>query len=185
MSRSAGSTSLTTRPPMSISPPEMVSSPATMRSSVDLPQPEGPTSTQNWPSPTSKSMPLMASKPPGYVLRTLRSVTLAIVLTCEWRIVNGEWEESPVRYSPFAIRPLHSPFAIRPFHTHHSPLSLFRLDQAAHEQPLHEDDHRDRRQHGEHRGRHRKLPFGELVLRHQHLLDADHDGLHRILCGDQ
>ena len=36
-----------------------------MRSSVDLPQPEGPTSTQNWPSPTSKSMPLMASKPPG------------------------------------------------------------------------------------------------------------------------
>ena len=36
-----------------------------MRSSVDLPQPEGPTSTQNWPSPTSKSMPLMASKPPA------------------------------------------------------------------------------------------------------------------------
>ncbi len=54
MSRSAGSTSLTTRPPMSISPPVMVSSPATMRSSVDLPQPDGPTSTQNWPSPTSK-----------------------------------------------------------------------------------------------------------------------------------
>ena len=52
MSRSAGSTSLTMRPPMSISPPVMVSRPATMRSSVDLPQPEGPTSTQNWPSPT-------------------------------------------------------------------------------------------------------------------------------------
>ena len=47
MSRSAGSTSLTMRPPMSISPPVMVSSPATMRSSVDLPQPDGPTSTQN------------------------------------------------------------------------------------------------------------------------------------------
>ena len=65
MSRSAGSTWLTMRPPMSISPPVMVSSPATIRSSVDLPQPEGPTSTQNWPSPTSKSMPLMASKPLG------------------------------------------------------------------------------------------------------------------------
>src|SRR5262249_56140082 len=119
MSRSAGSTSLTTRPPMSISPPVMVSSPATMRSSVDLPQPEGPTSTQNWPSPTSKSMPLIASKPPGYVLRTSRRVTLAI--------------------------------------------SLFRLDQAAHEQPLHEDHHRDRRQHGKHRGRHRQLPFGDFL----------------------
>jgi hypothetical protein len=32
---------------MSISPEVMVSSPATMRSNVDLPQPEGPTSTQN------------------------------------------------------------------------------------------------------------------------------------------
>src|ERR1700752_4912456 len=111
---------------MSTSPPVMVSSPATIRSKVDLPQPDGPTSTQNWPSPTSKSMPLMASKPPRYVLRTSRRVTLAI--------------------------------------------SLFRLDQAAHEQPLHEDHNRDRRQHGEHRGRHRQLPFGELVLRHQHLL---------------
>jgi putative ABC transport system permease protein len=42
-------------------------------------------------------------------------------------------------------------------------ISLFRLDQSAHEQPLHEDDDRDRRQHGQHRSRHRKLPFGELV----------------------
>src|SRR5436190_18445737 len=99
MSRSAGSIWLTTRPPISISPPVMGSRPATMRSSVDLPQPEGPTRTQNWPSPTSKSMPLMASKPPAQVLRTLRRVTLAI--------------------------------------------SLFRLDQAAHEQPLHEYDDRD------------------------------------------
>src|SRR3954471_11624055 len=78
MSRSAGSTALTMRPPISISPPVMLSSPATMRSSVDLPQPEGPTSTQNWPSPTSNSMPLMASNPPAEVLWTLRSATLAI-----------------------------------------------------------------------------------------------------------
>jgi len=57
MSRSAGSTSLTTRPSMSILPEVVVSRPAIMRSSVDLPQPEGPTSTQNWPSPTSRLMP--------------------------------------------------------------------------------------------------------------------------------
>lgn len=52
MSRSAGPTWLTTRPPMLHSPLVMVSSPATMRSNVDLPQPEGPTSTQNEPSGT-------------------------------------------------------------------------------------------------------------------------------------
>src|SRR5215217_6758774 len=150
MSRSAGSIWLTMRPPISISPPVMVSRPATMRSSVDLPQPDGPTSTQNWPSPTSKSMPLMASKPPGYVLRTLRSVTFAIEFysaNSEWGVTNregyvGEETEHPVCNSPFA--------------THHSPPSLFRLDQAAHEQPLHEDHHRDRRQHGKHGSRHRE-----------------------------
>ena len=46
MSRSFGGTSLTTSPPMRISPPVISSSPAIMRSSVDLPQPEGPTSTR-------------------------------------------------------------------------------------------------------------------------------------------
>ena len=42
--------SLTTRPPMRISPAVMSSSPAIMRSSVDLPQPDGPTRTTNSPS---------------------------------------------------------------------------------------------------------------------------------------
>ena len=50
MPRSAGSTSLTTLPPMAISPPVMSSRPAIIRSSVDLPQPEGPTKTTNSPS---------------------------------------------------------------------------------------------------------------------------------------
>ena len=50
MSRSFGGTVFTTRPPIAISPPVMFSSPASMRSSVDLPQPEGPTSTTNSPS---------------------------------------------------------------------------------------------------------------------------------------
>src|SRR5262245_50440168 len=47
MSRSLGGRSFTTRSPMVISPALISSSPATIRSVVDLPQPEGPTSTTN------------------------------------------------------------------------------------------------------------------------------------------
>ena len=47
----------TTRPPIEISPPVMFSRPAIMRSRVDLPQPEGPTSTTNSPSAISTSTP--------------------------------------------------------------------------------------------------------------------------------
>src|SRR5688572_14301637 len=47
MSRSLGGRSFTTRSPMVISPAVISSSPATMRRVVDLPQPEGPTSTMN------------------------------------------------------------------------------------------------------------------------------------------
>ena len=42
MSRSFGVRSLTTRPPIEIVPSEISSSPATMRSAVVLPQPDGP-----------------------------------------------------------------------------------------------------------------------------------------------
>jgi len=42
---------------MTISPPVIVSSPATIRRSVDLPQPDGPTMTMNSPSATSMSTP--------------------------------------------------------------------------------------------------------------------------------
>jgi hypothetical protein len=45
------------RPPMEISPPLTSSSPATMRSSVDLPQPEGPTMTMNSRSAISAFTP--------------------------------------------------------------------------------------------------------------------------------
>ena len=48
--RSAGSTSVTSSPPIKIAPPLVSSRPAIMRSSVDLPQPEGPTNTTNSPS---------------------------------------------------------------------------------------------------------------------------------------
>jgi hypothetical protein len=46
-SRSRGGRWLTTRSPILISPLEMSSSPAIMRSVVDLPQPDGPTSATN------------------------------------------------------------------------------------------------------------------------------------------
>ena len=53
MSRSLGSRSFTTLSPMRNSPDVIVSSPAIIRSAVDLPQPDGPTSTKNSPSATS------------------------------------------------------------------------------------------------------------------------------------
>ena len=65
MSRSAGSISLTTLPPMLTVPPVTVSSPAIMRSSVDLPQPEGPSSTVKEPSGMVSDTPFTASTPPA------------------------------------------------------------------------------------------------------------------------
>src|SRR2546428_13775307 len=59
MSRSFDSMSLTTLPSMAIVPPEISSRPASMRNSVDLPHPDGPTSTMNSPSWMSKPMPWM------------------------------------------------------------------------------------------------------------------------------
>src|SRR4051812_20803936 len=77
MSRSFGGTSLTTSPSTAISPPVMSSKPAIMRSVVDLPQPDGPTSTTNSLSAMSRSIALTASTS-SYFLTTLRSVTCAI-----------------------------------------------------------------------------------------------------------
>src|SRR5579871_3351798 len=79
MSRSFGSVSLTRRPPILISPALMDSSPAIMRSSVDLPQPEGPTRTVNSPSATSMSTPwMMSTWPKAFLTPTIstRAMTL-------------------------------------------------------------------------------------------------------------
>jgi hypothetical protein len=54
MSRSLGGTSLTTRSPIRNVPEEISSSPAIIRRLVVLPQPDGPTSTMNSPSPISR-----------------------------------------------------------------------------------------------------------------------------------
>src|SRR6478735_2350131 len=59
MSRSFESTSFTVRPSIAIVPAVISSNPASIRSSVDLPQPDGPTSTMNSPSWMSNEMPWM------------------------------------------------------------------------------------------------------------------------------
>ena len=64
MSRSFGATEFTSVPSMRISPSLTVSSPAIMASSVDLPQPDGPTRAMNSPVRASRSMPLSTSTEP-------------------------------------------------------------------------------------------------------------------------
>ncbi len=56
---------LTTLPSMATVPAEMVSNPAIILSSVDLPQPEGPTRTQSSLSGMAMETPFTASTPPG------------------------------------------------------------------------------------------------------------------------
>ena len=57
-SRSFGGSSFTARSPIATVPPDLLPAPATMRSNVDLPQPDGPTSTQNSPSLMLMSTPV-------------------------------------------------------------------------------------------------------------------------------
>src|SRR5947199_2786917 len=78
MSRSFGGTSLTTRPPIASVPALSDSSPAMMRSVVLLPDPDGPTSTTNSPSSTTRSTPCTATKPFSYTFLTAYRITLAI-----------------------------------------------------------------------------------------------------------
>ena len=63
MSRSLGSTLLTTLSPIFSSPLLIVSSPAIIRSAVDLPQPDGPTMTMNSPSSISRLRSWMMCAP--------------------------------------------------------------------------------------------------------------------------
>src|SRR6188768_1278706 len=65
MSRSFGWTLLTTRSPIEIVPEVMFSRPASIRNKVDLPHPEGPTSTTNSPSSIGIDTPCKTSKLPN------------------------------------------------------------------------------------------------------------------------
>src|SRR5947199_9157614 len=90
MSRSFGATPLTTRSPIAIRPPEISSSPAIIRKSVDLPQPEGPTSTQNSPSSTPMSTPCTTSVEPKLLRTALRVTDAMRVLDLPGRRVFGK-----------------------------------------------------------------------------------------------
>src|SRR4051812_34096612 len=79
MSRSIGARSLTTWSSIRMRPEVMLSSPATMRKVVVLPQPEGPTSTTNSLSRISRLTSLTACTSSYFLLR-LRITTCAIGL---------------------------------------------------------------------------------------------------------
>src|SRR5882757_7788911 len=74
MSRSFGGTAFTSRSAMRISPEVTLSRPAIMASSVDFPQPDGPTRAMNSPVSASRSMPFSTSTAPK-LLRRLRMVS--------------------------------------------------------------------------------------------------------------
>src|SRR4051812_29491135 len=78
MSRSFGETSFTTRPPIETVPSEMSSRPATIRSAVVFPQPDGPTSTRNSPSWMSSVRSKTAWTPLSYTLSTSSNTTSAM-----------------------------------------------------------------------------------------------------------
>jgi hypothetical protein len=87
MSRSLGGRSLTTRSPIEIWPPEISSNPAIMRSAVDLPQPDGPTSTMNsWSSIARSSCLITATSPNRLTIPS--SLTPAICLSSGLRLAQ-------------------------------------------------------------------------------------------------
>ena len=79
MSRWLAGRWLTSSPSMSISPEVGSSSPAIMRSVVVLPQPDGPSSMKNSPSPIVKDDPFTAVKDPKS-LRRLRMTISAMAI---------------------------------------------------------------------------------------------------------
>src|ERR1041385_4942971 len=68
----------TERPPIRMSPPVGCSRPAIMRSSVVLPQPDGPSRTRYSPSRQTRLMPSTAAVAPPNDFRTSRTSTSAI-----------------------------------------------------------------------------------------------------------
>src|SRR4051795_2872746 len=78
MSRSFGGIWVTSRSPIRIRPSLTSSRPASMRSEVDLPQPDGPTRTRNSPSAISRSsLSTDGLVAPGYTRVALSYVTVA------------------------------------------------------------------------------------------------------------
>src|SRR5436190_17814189 len=78
-SRSRGSRSVTLRSPIVIVPPEIVSRPASIRRSVVLPQPDGPTRTMNSPLSIVRLTSSTAVTPPENTLLTPSKTILLTV----------------------------------------------------------------------------------------------------------
>ena len=72
--RSPASVWVTTRSPITMSPPVGSTSPEIMLSVVVLPQPDGPTRIRNSPSWISRSIPLTAAKLPNCLTRSLSTI---------------------------------------------------------------------------------------------------------------
>src|SRR4029453_1316740 len=90
MSRSRGRTLLTSRSPMWIAPPLRGSSPASMRSAVDLPDPDGPTSTSSSPSAMSRlRRSTAATSVPSYV-RVASSYLTSVMADSSLDRTHGE-----------------------------------------------------------------------------------------------
>src|SRR6202011_1570319 len=70
----------TTLPPMAISPPVGCSRPATQRSVVVLPQPDGPSSTTISPAGTAKLTPSTAGRPIENCLRRSLTSSAAVMV---------------------------------------------------------------------------------------------------------
>src|ERR687892_158748 len=87
--RCAAPSSLTRCPSIRISPDEMSSSPAIMRKRVDLPQPEGPTNTQNSPCSARRATPWTTSASPKR-LTTRSSSRVAMLLDARARDARGD-----------------------------------------------------------------------------------------------
>ena len=84
-SRSLGSTSLTTRPPMEMVPSDTSSRPATSRSAVVFPQPDEPSSTRSSPSAMSRVSPSTATAVPEPLRHPFEAHLLPYAVPC----VNG------------------------------------------------------------------------------------------------
>src|SRR6266852_2239360 len=107
MSRSLGGRSFTTRSPMVISPPVISSNPATIRSVVDLPQPDGPTSTTNSLSRMWRFTSLTACTSSYFLFRSFNSTCAMTpssgVITVSGSALHGAGEAGDVVFDEEGI----------------------------------------------------------------------------------
>src|SRR5918999_1865209 len=87
--RARGGSPLTTFPPIRTSPSVASSSPAMVRRSVVLPQPEGPSSTRYSPSAVAMSTPSTATTSPWKVFLSPRSSTASAGAGPSWGFSDG------------------------------------------------------------------------------------------------